>query len=284
METSFVQRWRQGRQSYRPAGEVIVPTEYEVAAISAKEAKAFVLEHHYLSRSHPACRFRFGLFRRNRLAGVAVFSHPCNDQVLSSIFGGAAIESVELGRFVLLDEVPANGESWFLSRCLKTLRREHLRGVLSFCDPMPRTSADGRIVHKGHIGVVYAATSGVYTGRSTSRTLRLLPDGNILSERDPEDSSRGERVSLRKPTTRSVRGSATDWQPKRLAANLASAHYKATSPRRQSSIRLATPSGDSKAVAARTSLPKILGPARHTVAAAVLNPNRTGRRRRSDRG
>jgi hypothetical protein len=195
METSFVQRWRNGRQCYRPAGEVIVPTEYEVAPIGVKEAKTFVLEHHYLSRSYPACRFRFGLFRTNRLAGVAVFSHPCNDQVLSSIFGGAAVESVELGRFVLLDEVPANGESWFLSRCLKTLRREHLRGVLSFCDPMPRTSADGRVVHKGHIGVVYAATSGVYTGRSTARTLRLLPDGNVLSERAIQKIRSGEKGS-----------------------------------------------------------------------------------------
>src|SRR5579872_5601378 len=100
METSFVQRWRNGRQCYRPAGEVIVPREYEVAPISVKEAKAFVLEHHYLSRSYPACRFRFGLFRRGCLAGAAVFSHPCNDQVLSSIFRGDAVESVELGRFV----------------------------------------------------------------------------------------------------------------------------------------------------------------------------------------
>ena len=195
METSFVQRWRNGRQCYRPAGEVILPREYDVAPISVKEAKAFVLEHHYLSRSYPACRFRFGLFRCGRLAGAAVFSHPCNDHVLSSIFGGDAVESVELGRFVLLDEVPANGESWFLSRCLKRLRREDLRGVLSFCDPMPRTSADGHIVHKGHIGVVYAATSGLYTGRSTARTLRLLPDGSIFSERAIQKIRSGEKGS-----------------------------------------------------------------------------------------
>ncbi len=37
--------------------------------------------------------------------------------------------ATELGRFVLLDSVPANGESFFLGQCFTLLRREGLAGV-----------------------------------------------------------------------------------------------------------------------------------------------------------
>jgi hypothetical protein len=179
--TALVQRWRAGRDHYRPAGEVIRPVEYEVAEISEAIAKAFVVEHHY-SKSYPAARFRFGLYRRGALAGVAVYSHPCNDRVLTRTFGVPATEAVELGRFVLLDEVPGNGETWFLARTFARLRSE-VAGVVSFSDPVARSSAAGLVVFPGHIGTIYQAHNAAYLGRGTARTLRLLPDGRVLSAR-----------------------------------------------------------------------------------------------------
>ena len=111
----FNQRWRLRRDSYRPAGEPINPRLYEVAELAGdRESKAFILTHHY-SASYPSARFRFGLFTGGELVGGAIFSHPCTDRVLTSVFPVSASESVELGRFVLLDTVPANGESWFLA-------------------------------------------------------------------------------------------------------------------------------------------------------------------------
>ena len=96
----FSQRWRDRRESYRPAGEPINPRLYEVAELAGdREAKAFILAHHY-SLSYPSARVRFGLFTRGCLVGVAVFSHPCNDRVLTSVFPLSPLESVELGRFV----------------------------------------------------------------------------------------------------------------------------------------------------------------------------------------
>ena len=59
-----VQRWREGRDRYRPAGEVIQTADYDVAVLEADASpKAFVRQHHY-SGTYPAARFRFGLFRR----------------------------------------------------------------------------------------------------------------------------------------------------------------------------------------------------------------------------
>jgi hypothetical protein len=176
-------RWRQGRSVFRVPGEVFRPAQYDVARLpNDRLSKPFVLEHHYAS-AYVAARFRFGLFRGGEHVGVAVFSHPCNDRVLTNIFAGRPTDSVELGRFVLLDEVPFNGESWLLARCLRLLRREGIRGVVSFSDPVPRTTAEGRVVFCGHIGVIYQAGNAAFLGRGRPRTLRLLPDGAVFSDR-----------------------------------------------------------------------------------------------------
>ena len=155
-------------------------------------ARTFVPEHHYAG-SYPAARWRFGLFRRDVLQGVAVFSHPCNDRVLTSVFPGPATDSVELGRFVLLDEVPGNGETWMLGRCFRLLRREGLAGVLAFSDPCRRLNRYGEVVFAGHIGRIYQAHNGVYLGRSAPRTLTLLPDGRVFSERAQQKVRSGDR-------------------------------------------------------------------------------------------
>jgi hypothetical protein len=190
--SALVQRWRAGRDRYRVAGEPIDPRRYEVEAIpDDRTAKAFVHAHHY-SRSYPAARYRFGLRRGAELVGVAVFSVPAQPRCLDVLPCDRA-EAVELGRFVLLDEVPANGETWLLGRCFELLRREGIRGVVSFSDPVRRTAADGTVVAPGHLGVIYQAHNAVYLGRSKPDTLRLLPDGSCLHRRALAKLRNGER-------------------------------------------------------------------------------------------
>ncbi len=57
-----------------------------------------------------------------------------------------------LGRFVLLDEVESNGESWLLARAFAALRRAkpHIETVFAYSDPVPRRGADGQLVMPGH--------------------------------------------------------------------------------------------------------------------------------------
>jgi hypothetical protein len=176
------QRWRDGAHSFRPAGETINTHAFEVAAIpDDNTARSFVERHHY-SGSYPAALHRFGLYRGAELAGVAVFSVGVNDKSLA-IFPGTPRESAELGRFVLLDAVPGNGETWFLARCFEQLRAEGMIGVLSLSDPVARRAADGRVIFPGHIGTIYQAHNAVYVGRATPRSLHLLPDGRVFSAR-----------------------------------------------------------------------------------------------------
>lgn len=177
------QRWRARRDSYRVPTETICTADYDVEEIADDvTAKEFVTTHHY-SGSYPAARFRFALRRRAELVGVAVFSHPMNNAVLTRVFPGDARDSVELGRFVLADDVPGNGETWFLARCFERLRAAELTGVVSFSDPIPRTDDAGIVVFPGHLGTIYQAFNGAYLGRGKRQVLRLLPDGSVFSAR-----------------------------------------------------------------------------------------------------
>jgi len=187
------QRWRLGRESRRLGRTVVDPDALAVARIpDDTTARAFVVAHHY-ARSYPAARFRFGLYTRTgELVGVAVFSHPVNDRILTRVFATPVLEAVELGRFVLLDEVPANAETWFLARCFRTLRAEGIAGIVAFSDPVARTRSDGQVVHPGHVGWIYQAGNAHYLGRGTPRTLRLLPDGTVLHERALQKVRAGE--------------------------------------------------------------------------------------------
>lgn len=223
MITATCQRWRARRDSYRPAGEVIRTADYEVASIPGdREAKAFVVEHHY-SASYPAARERVGLYRHGALVGVAVFSMPVRGSVLDHL-PCPREAAVELGRLVLLDDVPANGETWMLARAFDLLRQRGYEGVISHADPVPRTNAAGARVFPGHIGVIYQASNAVYAGLATARTLRLLPDGSVFSERSISKvraRERGWRYSVEQLVAAGAPEPGADlraWLPIALAA------------------------------------------------------------------
>lgn len=122
---------------------------------------------------------------------MAVYSVPMQPRVLACCPDPGA--AVELGRLVLLDDVPANGESWFVARTFERLRFEGVSGVVSFSDDRPRCASDGRVVFAGHVGTVYQASNAVYLGRGSRRTLRVLADGRVLSARSLPKVRNGER-------------------------------------------------------------------------------------------
>lgn len=190
MITALNQRWRDRRDSYRPIGEPIRTADYDVGELpDVTRVRTFVERHHY-SKSLPSSVFRAGLFRHGELVGVANFSTEWAAVLRASKLPA---ESLTLGRFVLLDDVPANGETWFLARAFELLRAEGLAAVMSFSDPMPRATADGRRVFAGHIGNIYQAFNARYRGRSARSTKYLLPDGTLFENRCTGKVRAGER-------------------------------------------------------------------------------------------
>jgi hypothetical protein len=191
----MTQRWRDGRASYRPKGEPIDPRSYEVALMPKHEkriAKAFVERHHYAG-TFPAARRNVGLYTRGELVGVASFSHPCNEAVLDVLPDGRN-EGIELGRLVLLDSVPANGETWFLARAFAALVADGTaRSVVSFADPLRRTDIEGTVTMPGHVGTIYQALNGIYTGRGRGRWIQVLANGRTYNERTSSKAKAGHR-------------------------------------------------------------------------------------------
>lgn len=178
------QRWLDRIGSFRSPEEIINTRAYEIAEIPGdKPARAFVERHHY-SATYPAARERFGLYQSatGALVGVAVFSHPPSEKVLARL-PCERLAGVELGRFVLLDSVAGNGESWFLARCFDAMRAKGYAAIISHSDPLPRQTADGRVTLAGHVGNVYQATNAVYAGRTKPTKLALFADGTVFSAR-----------------------------------------------------------------------------------------------------
>lgn len=175
----------------RPAGELIRTSDYEVVPVrSRKTVRRFIVRWHY-SGSFSQCSRPFELRHRGgELVGAAVFS------VVSRRYRphfGTPKAWLTLARFVLVDAVPGNGETFFLGRAFEHLRREGFAGVVSYSDPTPRPARDGRIIFPGHVGTIYQAHNGIFTGRSKPETKWLLPDGTMFESRSGNKVGAGHR-------------------------------------------------------------------------------------------
>lgn len=196
MITEQCQRWRNKSESYRPAGETIQVQQdgYFAEIVPFKIGKQFVQEHHY-SGTYPSTRLQIGLYRDgddggHELCGVAAFGVPMSNAVFARYIDEATIyDSIELSRFVLLDDVPANGETWFLSQSFGKsggILGESLpdiSSVLAFSDPVKRTTTLGETVMPGHIGTIYQAHNGQYLGRSHPKRMVLTANGKSVNQR-----------------------------------------------------------------------------------------------------
>lgn len=208
--SSWCQRWTDRRPAWQhPHAARFDPARFDVVPLPETVARPFVERHHYAA-SWPVTRLAYGLVTADplpgtvphdngHLAGVAALSVPMSRPVLTNVFPTLEpyTESLELGRFVLVDAVPANGESWLLARVFTLAAADGVRGLVSFSDPMPRTrrlpSGAVETVTPGHVGLIYQATNAVALGRSTPRTLTYLPSrGLVLSDRSLSKLRNGE--------------------------------------------------------------------------------------------
>ena len=184
MITTSNQRWRNHRTSYRPKGEPIDTRKYEIATIGREARQTaidFVKTHHYAG-SVPGHRYRVGLYRTGKLVGVAIFGNGPSQNAINKTLPVEGIRA-DLCRFVLLDDVPANGETWFLAQAFRLLRRDKgVDALLAYSDPEPRYTDDGERVFKGHIGTIYQASNARFVGRGNEHTRYVFADGSVFDQ------------------------------------------------------------------------------------------------------
>ncbi len=187
------QRWNTRRSLVlRPSSETFDPAKHGVEVVDRPTAKQFVETHHY-SGSFSTCRLPVGLFRKGRgLVGVCVFGNPTSARAAACYFKNKYSDEVlehndcvGLNRFVLLDDVEWLGETWFLARARRLLRKRKpgVRAIVSYADPVPRVTEEGSTVMPGHVGTIYQAWNGVYVGRSGKETKHLTPSGIVVDRR-----------------------------------------------------------------------------------------------------
>lgn len=162
---------------------------WSVEQITAKQAKAFIHEHHYSRGSHNGPSPCFGLFEGEALIGCLMIATPCSENVRASVFGVELKQHVrELHRLAIIDDTPKNAESWFISRCLKLMRsvRPDIWALLSFADTTV-----------GHTGGIYRATNAMYCGMSSPARFFEDSEGRL---RHPRQN--GVNISVAEATSR----------------------------------------------------------------------------------
>ena len=132
--------------------------EYEVKKVTRKDTEGFILHKHYAQRM-PSISYAFGLFKGSDLLGVLTIGKPASHSLCVGICGEQHSKKVyELNRLVVIDGLPKNTLSYFVSKSLKHLKNEDLI-IVSYAD-----------TGMGHTGYIYQATNFIYTGMTKGRT------------------------------------------------------------------------------------------------------------------
>jgi hypothetical protein len=141
-------------------------SDFDIMAISKKEARYILRRYHYLSNISKGFKsgYNYGLFKQGQIVGVSIFTGFPVPELVDGMFGLDRNEQLgmfELSRLCLDPEVQQtehNLASWFLSRCIKHLRREaEVRAILSYADSA------------FHNGTIYAACNFKYYGLTDAK-------------------------------------------------------------------------------------------------------------------
>jgi len=127
-----------------------------VKNISRNDYLFWIKERHY-AKTVPSISYSFGLFLKDVMIGVCTFGTPFSSTLKKAI--GDDFKLIELNRLVTEDGLKKNALSFFVSSCLKFLKKYGPFVVISYAD-----------TKQGHNGYIYQATNFVYTGLSAKRT------------------------------------------------------------------------------------------------------------------
>lgn len=135
--------------------------ELQIRKISKEEASSILNPFHYLTNISKGFKsgINFGCFKNEKFVGVAIFTGFPVPELTKGMLGLERKEQsglFELSRLCIeptIQQSEHNLASWFLSRCIRILRKETtVKVILSYADAA------------FHSGVVYAACNFKYYG------------------------------------------------------------------------------------------------------------------------
>jgi hypothetical protein len=136
---------------------------FEIAIITKSDAASILLKYHYLKDISKGFKsgVNFGLLINGQLVGCCIFTGFPVPELVKGMYGLERSDQsgfFELSRLCIEPEIQStehNLASWFVSRCIKQLRKsEKVRAILSYAD------------ESFHNGTVYRALNFKYYGLS----------------------------------------------------------------------------------------------------------------------
>ena len=134
-----------------------IKEKYRVTSIQPYLTHEWLLKKHYAKRL-PSISYAFGLYSESMLVGVLTIGKPASPSLCDGVCGKHFASHVyELNRLCIQDGMEKNVLSYFVARCLKTIKDDLI--IVSYADTA-----------MGHHGYIYQATNWVYTGATKERT------------------------------------------------------------------------------------------------------------------
>ena len=138
--------------------------KYNIKKIKKEECVPLLKHNHYLHKEKSGFRsgFNYGAFDGDELVSLCIFHPPSVPEIVKGCFNLSRDNQggiLELGRLCVLPTIKQkNFLSWFLSRCIKLLKKETcVRALLSYADSSL------------HTGYIYQATNFGYYGLTSKK-------------------------------------------------------------------------------------------------------------------
>ena len=155
-------------------------------------ARDFVITHHY-SRSVPAMRFRSDFIAMAPWLASRSFLTPVRTPSSHGLSRSPPGALSSWDALCLLTRSRATPRLIFLRVPLNWSGHMALKALLVFQIRCPGATSSARLPSWAHTGIIYQAFNGVYLGRGTARTLRLLPDGRAFNDQSIQKIRKMER-------------------------------------------------------------------------------------------
>jgi len=147
--------------------------KFEFAECKWSSVSPLFKQYHYLKRQPAGIMACYGLFRKDGLMEVVGGAVFCNGRIqYDKIY-------LEFSRLWISDELGKNAESYFISKCLKDLKKKFktYMGIVTWAD-----------TKQNHNGTVYLASNFTYDGESR-KVKKYMGNNKIIYQRSVTDNN-----------------------------------------------------------------------------------------------
>jgi hypothetical protein len=169
----------------RPDGPVAQARDYSVRPCPFVEGAAFIRAHHYAKGCANTAVYMHGLYRGDRLVGVAQWLPPTK-VCAQSVNRENWRRVLALSRLAVHPDEPQNCASMLIGRSVRLIRADRKwLALVTFADES-----------QGHTGAIYRATNWHYVGRTGAETRWVDSTGKQVARKATHSRTVAQMTAL----------------------------------------------------------------------------------------